>query len=252
MHKAHPQFTPPADEAMTIWRYMALAKLVNMLDTSSLWFARADQFDDTFEGSSPKINVEARQPPPDLSREDIAVFNSLMKNTSSVKQNWVKHVAINCWHMNVTESTAMWDLYLPPTKDGLAIQSTYGNLRDSLRTDESVYVGQVRYIDYEHQVIEGDNALTPFIHKRKAFEHEKELRAVIVQPPPPGPKGLDFGVETIQKGIPVPVDLHVLIQRVYIAPQAPAGLVDNIKSLIDKHGFKFHVSISGLSGEPRF
>ena len=252
MHKAHPQFTPPAAEATTIWRYMALAKFMNMLDTSSLWFARADQFNDTFEGSSPKINVEARQPPPDLSKEDLAVFNSLMKNTSSVKQNWVKHVAINCWHMNVTESTAMWDLYLPPTKEGLAIQSTYGNLRDSLGTDESVYIGQVLYIDYEHQVIEGDNALAPFIHKRKAFEHEKELRAVIVRSPPPSPKGLDFKVETIQKGIPVPVDLRVLIQRVYIAPQAPVGLVDKVRSLIEKHGYKLVMAISGLSEKPRF
>ena len=252
MHKTHLQFIPPVDEATIIWRYIALAKFVNMLDTSSLWFARADQFDDTFEGSSPRINVEARQPPPGLSREDISIFNSLMKSTSSVKQNWVKHVAINCWHMNVTESTAMWDLYLPPTKDGLAIQSTYRNLRDSLRTEESVYIGQVRYIDYEHQVIEGDNALATFIHKRKAFEHEKELRAVIVQSPPPGPTGLDFTVETIQKGIPVPVDLRVLIQKVYIAPQAPVGLVNNVRYLIDKHGFKFDVAISVLSGKPRF
>lgn len=231
---------------------MALAKFVNMLDTSSLWFARADQFDDTFEGSSPKINVDARQPPPYLSREDIEVFNSLMKNTASVKQNWAKHVAINCWHMNVTESAAMWDLYLPPAKEGLAIQSTYRNLRDSLRTDKSVYIGQVKYIDYEHQVIEGDNALAPFIHKRKAFEHEKELRAVIVESPPPSPKGLDFKVETIKKGVLIPVDLRVLIQRVYIAPQASVNLVDNIRFLIEQHGFSFDVTVSGLSGKPTF
>jgi len=101
-------------------------------------------------------------------------------------------------------------------------------------------------------VIEGDNALAPFIHKRKAFEHEKELRAVIVRSPPPSPKGLDFKVETIQKGIPVPVDLRALIQRVYIAPRAPVDLVDDIRSLIEKHGYKFDVAISGLSGKPRF
>ncbi|MFZ5856730.1 MAG: hypothetical protein ACOYZ6_07865 [Chloroflexota bacterium] len=252
MYKAHPKLAPPSDEATTIWRYMAFAKFVNMLDTSSLWFARADQFDDTFEGSSPKINVEARQPPYDLPREDIAVFNSLMKNTASVKESWVKHVAINCWHMNVTESTAMWELYLPPTKDGLAIQSTYRNIRDSLRTDESVYIGQVLYIDYEHQVIEGDSVLAPFIHKRKAFEHERELRAIIVRSPPPSQKGLDFRIETIQKGIPVPVDLRVLIQRVYIAPQAPIGLVENVRSLLEKYGYKFDITISGLSEKPFF
>jgi hypothetical protein len=251
MHKAHSQFIPPDDETATIWRYLTTSKFVSMLDSSSLWFARADQFKDTFEGSSPRINVAARQPPPHLSKEDISAFQSLMENTASVKRQWVRYVAINCWQMNATESTAMWDLYLP-NKDGLAIQSSYGRLKDSLRTEEPVHIGKVRYIDYEHQVIEDDSALAPFVHKRKAFQHERELRAVIVRLPPSGPKGLDFAVETIQKGISVPVDLRQLISKVYIAPQAPAGLAENIESLVEKHGFNFDIAISGLSGKPQF
>jgi len=252
MYKTHPQFKPPDDETTTIWRYVAISKFTSMLATSSLWFARADQFKDAFEGSSPRKNVEARQPPSYLSTKDASTFRNLMENTAWVKQHWVRYIAINCWHMNVTESTAMWDLYLPQTKDGIAVQSTFKNFKDSLRTEESVYIGTVKYIDYEHQVIECESILTPFLHKRKAFEHEKELRAIIVRPPPPGPKGLDFGVETIERGIPVSVDLKLLISKVYIPPHATTDLEANIKSVIRKYGFNFEIESSGLDEEPKF
>ncbi|MHA6711016.1 hypothetical protein [Dehalococcoides mccartyi] len=252
MYKTHPQFIPPDDEATTIWRYMATSKLASMLAASSLWFARADRFQDAFEGSSPNINIEARQSPSYLSAGDSLIFRSLMKNTASTKQHWVRHIAINCWQMNVTESTAMWDLYLPPTKDGLAVQSTFKNLKDSLRIEETVYIGKVKYINYEHQVIERDSILAPFMHKRKAFEHEKELRAIIVRPPPPGPKGLDFTVETIEQGILVSVDLRILISKVYIPPHAHPDLTGKVESLIRKYGFNFEVVHSGLDENPRF
>ncbi len=231
---------------------MSSAKFLSLLNTSSLWFARADQFKDMFEGSSPKINVEARQPPAYLSEEDIPVFRNLMENTAGVKRQWIKHVAINCWQMASAESVAMWDIYLPNDKDGVAIQSTYRRLKDSLRTDEPVYIGKVKYIDYEHQVIESDSVLAPFIHKRKAYEYERELRAVIVRSPPTGPRGLDFSIETIQTGILIPVDLRLLITKILLPPQAPASLTGSVKSLIAKHGYNFDVMVSSLSGDPQF
>ena len=36
---------PPKDED-TLWRYMSLEKFVNILKTKSLFFTRADKFDD--------------------------------------------------------------------------------------------------------------------------------------------------------------------------------------------------------------
>ena len=37
----------------------------------------------------------------------------------------------------------------------------------------------VKYIDYEKDVIKGENKFLPFVHKRKRFQHEKELRLFI-------------------------------------------------------------------------
>jgi hypothetical protein len=57
--REHPDF-PAGSLDATIWRYIDFTKLVSILNSRSLFFARADQFDDPFEGSSTQANVEAR------------------------------------------------------------------------------------------------------------------------------------------------------------------------------------------------
>ena len=44
-----------------IWRYKDLAKFVSMLQTSSLYFPRADLLDDPHEGALPRKTVEKRR-----------------------------------------------------------------------------------------------------------------------------------------------------------------------------------------------
>ena len=39
----------------TLWRYLSLEKFASLLYTQSLYFVRADQFEDPFEGSVPPL-----------------------------------------------------------------------------------------------------------------------------------------------------------------------------------------------------
>lgn len=56
--------------------------------------------------------------------------------------------------MNDYESAAMWKLFLK-TNEGVAIQTTYGRLFDSLdKLPKPVYVSTVKYIDYENDIID--------------------------------------------------------------------------------------------------
>jgi hypothetical protein len=48
----HPSFTPPPADVV-IWRYVDLPKLVSMLASQALFFARLDTQSDPFEGSLP-------------------------------------------------------------------------------------------------------------------------------------------------------------------------------------------------------
>ena len=59
-------------------------------------------------------------------------------------KNQKLEMAINCWHMNDFESEAMWKLYLK-SNEGIAIQSTYQRLIDSLsNTDLSIHIGDYK------------------------------------------------------------------------------------------------------------
>src|SRR5258706_406031 len=45
-----------------------------------------------------------------------------------------KNYCVNCWHVNEGESAAMWDLYA--NSKGIAIRSTVGRLKKSLRPEQ--------------------------------------------------------------------------------------------------------------------
>lgn len=50
--------TPPKDAIL--WRYMDFVKFISLLETNTLFFARADKLGDPFEGSFPKKNATVR------------------------------------------------------------------------------------------------------------------------------------------------------------------------------------------------
>jgi hypothetical protein len=74
----------------------------------------------------------------------------------------------------------MWRLYTQ-TQDAVAIRSSYQRLVSCL-PDEAL-IGLVHYVDFEETTIAMTNRLAPFAMKRKSFEHEREVRAVIIECP---------------------------------------------------------------------
>jgi hypothetical protein len=246
MYKPNPQFIEPKDVNAKIWRYINYRKFVSMLDTGSLWFSRADKFNDPFEGSSPKINVKARKLPDKLSPADLPLATKLIAQMGEVRRHWVRYVCINCWHMNEQESAAMWDIYLKHD-EGMAVQSTFKKYKESFsQNEENIYIGKVNYIDYGHEVLENTDILSPFIHKRKEFEHEKEVRGIIVRLPPHGKRGLDYSVSTVDSGVLVKVYLSTLVEKIYIAPNATSSFIDLVTATLEKYNQKFEVKHSLL------
>lgn len=52
----------------------------------------------------------------------------------------------SCWRASDDESEAMWQRYCP-SGQGVAIQTTYAKLRDSL--PDHTHIGLVSYIDHD-------------------------------------------------------------------------------------------------------
>jgi len=252
MFEPHPTFVQPNNDAVKIWRYMDFTKLVSLLDSRCLFFSRADQLGDPFEGSWPKMNIDARQLTlKEVPSESQAAFTNAMAKMGDFNKQWLKYNVVNCWHMNNHESAAMWKLYLK-SNEGIAVQSTYKRLRDSITDSERVFLGVVKYIDYENEGIDAGNLLTPFVHKRMSFEHEREVRALVIKIPVAEGGTLDMTQETISRGLAIQVDVERLVEKIYIAPSAPGWFADLTRALIHKYGYEFEVDQSKLDQQPLF
>jgi hypothetical protein len=247
MFESHEIFESPKNEDQIIWRYLDFTKFVDLLNTSSLFFTRADYFEDIFEGSITKRGAELRN-------NDMAELIRLGKLKPqfndefwrSRMNNQRKDYAINCWHMNDYESAAMWKLYLK-SNEGIAIQSTYSHFKECFSDSTiPVYIGIVKYIDYETDFFPWNNVMYPFVHKRKSFEHEKELRAVIWEKQNPGSVSLDSG------GIKIKIDLKRLIDKVFVSPDSPSWLTQLVQDVSQKYEMEISVINSRLKDSPIF
>jgi len=242
----HPSFIQPQNQDSRLWRYMGFTKFVSLISSGSIFLCRADLFKDPFEGSYSKANVALRpQVYKDMPSEQLGTMMAQMASFAKWVREWTY---INCWHANEFESAAMWDLYAK-TNEAVAIETTYQKLKDAL--PEKVFLGLVKYIDYEKEWLPEGNSFYPFTHKRKSFEHEKEVRAVI-QELPSKEKKVEVGKQNNQPGVSVPVLLNDLITAIYVAPTAPAWLAELVTDVSIKYGLSATVRKSDLYSEPVF
>lgn len=261
----HPVFKQPSNPDIKIWRYMDFTKYVSMLDSGSLYFARADLLGDPFEGSSSQANIALR---PEVYRDMIEEMGKANPANEDAGMGWLPFwsktnqlnrytVYVNSWHMNEYESAAMWDLYATNRAEAIAIQSRFAKLRDCLPSQVDVgledpaptFVGEVRYIDYQTDWLPEGNLFYPFVHKRKSFEHERELRAVIND----RFQGAFYSGSNSKTGYRVEVSLDDLIEAVYVAPTALDWFRDLVVTVTGKYGFAHKPIIrSSLSQDPMY
>lgn len=252
-----PYLDVPATEHAKIWRYIDFTKFVSLLDRRALFFVRADKLGDLFEGASSEINIEMR---PELYKNTLEEFGKYsedelkktLSNMSAYLQFLSKITAISCWHLNDIESDAMWTKYAGQDR-GIAIQSTYGRLKDSLMYEEfGIFIHKVKYIDHSVDYMVGDLGVGPFYHKRKEFSHESELRAIIQKMAAPGkPAMVDFK-PIRNNGIYVNVDLDLLVERIYLSPTSPTWIRKLVESVTARYGLDRPVIPSKLASKPKY
>jgi hypothetical protein len=228
-----------------IWRYMDFTKYAWLLDRRSLFFSRADLLGDPFEGSYSRANVALR---PEVYGEHASV---MMPQIEAMHRALPRFTVVNCWHTNEVESAAMWRLYAI-SGAGIAIRSTFRRLTASFGPcPDAVYVGQVAYADYETDWIPEGITFHSFLHKRRSYEHEREIRAVRQKMPTNESNMIDLSLESYPDGgEAVPVDLPELIERVYVSPGAPTWLHELSRSVTRRFGLDVEVLQSGLDADP--
>jgi hypothetical protein len=248
-------FLPLPSDDSKLWRYMDFVQLVSILQFRTLFFARADKFEDTFEAAMTNENYLSRQ----LSIEDV---NKYSLNHYYVDfSEYRKMVAINCWHQSDYESAAMWKLY-NRSYDGVAIQTTLGDFKRCFRGKEPVFIGKVNYIDYEKDSFDFHYPINLYLNKRNHFEHEKEIRALVNRNIVSSSTydNLDYNYlndeflgKSFDQGLSVEIDPAVLIRKVYISPHAPAWFGDIVNGFLLRHLSQYELIKSNLyDATPKF
>jgi hypothetical protein len=237
---SHHCFPQPEDPLSYVWRYMPLATFVLLLKTSQLYFARMDLLDDPYEGSLPNRYIKARN----VSYKEHGL-EQFLPGTMSTDQKIRQMHYVSCWALMPSESVALWHLYTYNV-DGIAIQTTYQALVDIAKLYDHLYVGKVSYLDYETELFSDDNLFQRAMHKRRIFEHEREVRMLKTE-------GSSFSSSNIPPpGLLVSIKLESLIHAIYIAPYAQPWYMEAVKAIVDKFAPSLcsHIFQSKINNKP--
>jgi hypothetical protein len=236
---------------------MDFAKLVAMLESRALYFARLDLLGDPFEGASgieerrdlydahyleffrdavrtaPRENAPV--PPEDqIERDALRLLEEFHQgNASEPRQTYV-----SCWHANAGESEALWRLYCPPPTTGIAIRTELALLSQSWADDPRVEIGKVNYIDFRHQYA---GTYDKIFSKRKSLSHEAEVRAAIRR-----------HEASEVPGIQVKCDITQLVKEIVVSPFAPSWFVGVLEATLAAFDTKLPILTSELLAQPFF
>lgn len=131
----------------------------------------------------------------------------------------------------------MWRLYSTSMTHAVAIQTTVGATYAALGKNPRIAIGRVEYVDFETYFADINGA---FWKKRKAFEHEREVRLLLSDRRHSAP------------GIAVPCEIPTLIQQVVVSPKAPDWFLPLVEDLTTKFGLQLPIKKSRLSVQPFF
>lgn len=232
-----------------ICRYMDFVKFMSILQNKSLYFSRADKFEDLEEGRVPKENLQ----------QYLNMYGYLMKDGKGFFDNLTMEerkaklltryteqrvrTYISCWNKFESESYALWKIYAP--NQGVCIQTTVGKLNRIIEPydgeiykvvylkdkDESIHISVPRF-ENKKNVFDMNNE-NFFVLKKDAYSYENEIRALI------------YDGEEKEKCVEIQ-DLSSFIERIYVSPFAEKWFVMLVRDICEKYNIKDCISKSDI------
>lgn len=235
---------PPDDTKL--WRYMDIPAFIFLISKQQLTFARADLFEDRFEGIIPEGTAAAMNIWANTEIKEGRLKSGMgYENLSELLNTVNKKAYISCWCKENHEMVHMWKIYSKP--NGVCIETTYKDLIDSCDLeDESIVATEVKYVDFKNHVYSyNGNPISVFTMKRKEYKSESEFRLIMRTN-----KSTSDYLGTllhdhefrnkeeirIYNSTPVlycNVNTKQLIHKIHLSPYAPAWYIDVITNLIN-------------------
>ncbi len=181
-------------------KYMDIVKFFNILFTNSLWFARLDQFSDSYEGFA-TVNIE------DSAKE--------------VADRFRKRSIVSCWNHFRVESFPLWKIYLGGNKNGVAIISNVGLLKKSLINPENLgrlYAYGIDYVSPDY-TWHGLNSSIVASRKKQFYSYEEEVRFA-------------FEADNQPIGKAIKINPSILISEIILSPYMETWVKDLIVNIL--------------------
>lgn len=225
-----------------------------MLQRKTLYFRRIDSFEDQFEGYYTEAmhrNFETYVEMLKLQLKDTKLNDDdirlAVRRSFELSKTMRTELFANCWHMNYEESHAMWRLYTMQS-ESIAICTRFDKLFDLLPS--SCMLGAVTYIDYKEDIIQIGNTLYPAMHKRKSYEHEKEVRAVYWKDYQMGNSNdADFPDD---RGCYIKINVENLIEKIYVSPNSSAEFAIVVENVARNYGVSSKILRSEVNAPPGY
>ncbi len=237
--KKHRNVSGELSRSLILWRYLDLAKFMDLLENSSLYLTRADKFEDKFEGSFTKSIKKLIE----MSYQE----NNIDFTYEQFKSGLRKGVFVNCWHQGTKESMAMWRLY-GKSSNAVAITTTVGKLANELQVhnrNNNISIKKVEYIDhFDDPKIDVSKYTNIFAYKNDAYSFENEVRIIADHYPNPAVMGVD------SSGYSLEVKLSNLLRSIVVSPESPEWFFNLINQICTKYKCSNFVQRSKLANGP--
>jgi len=231
---------PPIEDSQVIWRYMDFASFCYLLHTKGLFFRRLDRYSDQHEGSLPEEIKHALVE--DWMSALPWLYPSREDGIQSFDNTFIAHLkefnkgTLCCsWVASPVESYAMWKIYLRGSKEGVAIRTTIGRLRQVL-TDNATDFTLAR-VNYDMPFWDESDYKTLASYKTKPYSYESELRALVYDQFEPETVPIDVfpKVPLFEYGAAFAVDTALLIEHVHVSPFADSWFHELVRLTIKSH-----------------
>jgi hypothetical protein len=262
------------DNEMSLWRYMSIDKLIDLLSTEQLRLTPLETYQDSsdpFEGFMPKVAFKALQSVYFERLDELASLqvqskhnyekmvaaglvqstatkanriNELREKIEGAKESSIsasikisKSTCVNCWYHSESESEAMWKLYSDSGK-GIAIKTSVSSLvkaLDSCSPNVHLWLSRVKYLDFFSDDLKPkDCVVDGHIIPLLKRKEFEHENEVRLFTVP----NLDPKKWSSHKPAPIKVDVDIstLIESLYISPYAKEPFISSVSKLCELWG----------------
>ena len=258
------------NDSESIWRYMDYFKFISLIKENALYFCRIDNFSDKYEGTFAKTNLET-QIFPQIPNSEGSIIEKDRKLIHEAAVDIMRLIYVNCFTIRSSESPRMWEEYTTDS-NSVVIKSSFLSLKKSFTRyegDNGVFtemnISKVNYVDYDSHFMPEWSVLIPFIHKKKDFEFEQELRLFATIPDidmavgqcnselletkgsPSIAEYLHLGVIPDYPSLLISVDPNILIEQVIVHPDSTGEFIEKVRNDCKIYGLNAEVVRSSLT-----